>query len=463
MVYNIIIAIDNKNGIGNYDKTFDIPWCIKPDMSNFINQTLLSQSNKPNIVIMGRNTWVSIGSKPLKNRINIIISSNLNVENCVKSFSEALQLCKSFDYNEIYIIGGGQLYDEALQSNNIKNIYITLLDHDYKCNIKLKYPIQNLINYKNYKKFPVYDSKNKITVDMHYQSTQIIETNKEENKYLDILKELVLKGEKRETRNSITTSLFSKTLEFDMNNGFPLITTKKVNIKNIFYELLWFLNGDTNTNKLKELGVTIWNGNSSKEFLEKLRLNYNEGDIGPMYGFQLRNYGTLYKGCNEKYNSGIDQLQECINLIKNDPTSRRIIMTTYNPLQAKEGVLYPCHGLITQFYVQNNELHLCTYQRSADWFLGVVWNIASYSLLLHLICSLDEINLKPGRVIIHFGDVHLYNCHYNQAVTQLLRNSFSFPILKIKEKKKNIIDFKLEDLEINNYISHNFIKAEIVV
>jgi thymidylate synthase len=227
--------------------------------------------------------------------------------------------------------------------------------------------------------------------------------------------------------------------------------------------LLWFLKGDTNAKNLDKLGVTIWNDNSSKEFLKKCNLNYEEGDIGPMYGFQLRHYGSLYKGMDKEYNKeGIDQLQECIDLIKNDPFSRRIIMTTYNPTQAKEGVLYPCHGIVTQFYVEDDKLHLSTYQRSADWFLGVVWNISSYSLLLHLICSLEGINLKPGRVIIHFGDVHLYDTHYDQAITQLLRNPFKFPTLKIKEKKENIAFFTLDDIEITNYQSHNFIKAQMI-
>jgi thymidylate synthase len=241
---------------------------------------------------------------------------------------------------------------------------------------------------------------------------------------------------------------------------FPILTSKKVNFQHVVEELLWFLKGETNSRILEEKGVNIWKKNSSKEFLEKNNLNYQEGDIGPMYGFQLVHFGEAYKGSSASY-SGYNQIDYVVNLIKSDPTSRRIIMTTFNPEQAKEGVLYPCHGIVTQFYVEYDVLHLSTYQRSADVFLGLPWNISSYALLLHIIAHLTQ--KKVGKVIITLGDYHLYEEHYDKAAIQILRSRlglYDFPKLNLKPFS-TISELDSSYFELENYQSYKALVAEM--
>jgi thymidylate synthase len=245
----------------------------------------------------------------------------------------------------------------------------------------------------------------------------------EEYQYLNLLKKCLL-GNKRQTRNSETYSLFTEMLSFNLMKGFPLLTTKKVFIRGIFEELMFFIRGQTNTKLLEYKGVNIWKPNTTKEFIESCNLPYNEGDMGPMYGFQWIHFNAEYKDCSTDYNGmGYNQLEEVINLLIKDPYSRRILMTTYNPLQAKQGVLYPCHSIVIQFYVDNmNMISMSMYQRSSDAFLGLPYNIASNALLLHLICStvnkrINKNKYSVGKLNIILGDVHIYKDHID-AVNQ---------------------------------------------
>ena len=223
---------------------------------------------------------------------------------------------------------------------------------------------------------------------------------------------------------------------------------------------------------LSSKGVKIWEGNTTREFLDSRNLTYDVGDMGPMYGFNWRHFGTPYKGCSEDYTGkGLDQLSQCLDLIRNDPFSRRIIMTTYNPACAEEGVLYPCHGLVVQFYVEmladgKRSLSCHMYQRSCDWFLGVPFNIASYALLIHMICEImnntEEGEMIPGQLIMSFGDLHLYHAHYEQACMQLVRTPYLFPRLKFNGTCKNLEDFTYENLELVDYRCHPGIRAEMI-
>ena len=284
-----------------------------------------------------------------------------------------------------------------------------------------------------------------------------------ENGYLDALREILIKGERRVTRNSVTISLFSVKLDFDLRNQFPLLTTKKMYWKGIVQELLWFILADTNSKHLEETGVNIWKGNSNREFLDKRGLEtYEEGDCGPIYGFQWRHFGASYDGMHANYDGkGVDQLQNCIDLLKNDPSSRRIFMSAWNPVQLEEMCLPPCH-VSYQFYVSNNkELSCILYQRSGDMFLGVPFNIASASLLTYILAHMT--GLKPGQLTIHIGDAHIYENHIEQVKVQLERSTLKFPTLKIDHPVANQIeDYAFENFVLENYQSHPTIPAAMI-
>ena len=286
--------------------------------------------------------------------------------------------------------------------------------------------------------------------------------NYDENNYLLKLKKILKHGNYRQTRNSITKSIFGERLEFDLKNKFPLITTKKMFLRGIFEELIWFLKGQTDSKILENKKVNIWKWNSSSEFIRNLGLPYREGDIGNMYGFQLNHAGAEYHGCDNDYsNKGFNQIEYCLNLLKKDKYSRRIIMTTYIPHQAHKGVLYPCHGITIQFYVRENNgfnyLSCHMYQRSADMFLGVPFNISSYSLLVYMICHVlnndneCEMEWKPDNLIISFGDLHIYESHLEQVKIQIERKPSIFPQIKFKNKIYKLNEFKWDDIEIINY------------
>jgi thymidylate synthase len=266
----------------------------------------------------------------------------------------------------------------------------------------------------------------------------------------------------RKTRNGKTQSLFSKKISFDLSKGFPLLTTKKMAWKTIVKELLFFISGKTDTKILERENVNIWKHNTSLEFLKHRKLPYREGDMGPMYGFNWRHFGTRYIGGAHSYhNFGYDQLSNVIDLIKTDPMSRRIMMTTFDPSTIDESVLAPCHGIVTQFYIDNeNNLNATMYQRSADVFLGLPFNIASYALLMHMIAHVCKpYKLKPKMLNIEIGDAHLYENHIDQACRQLSRKPYHLPRFLINRDVEDIDQFKVDDFTVVDYKSYSRIKA----
>ena len=292
-----------------------------------------------------------------------------------------------------------------------------------------------------------------------------------ERAYLDLLNDILQHGSSRGDRTGTgTQSVFGRQLRFDISNSVPLLTTKFIKWKNVVHELLWFLRGCTDSKVLEKNGVNIWKPNSSEEFIKSRNLEYEEGDIGPMYGFQWLHWGADYKGCSLSYEyQGINQLDEVVHLLKTDPFSRRIMMSTYNVGDKDKGVLYPCHGLIVQFYVENdgssNEMHLSChmYQRSMDTFLGAPYNIFSYSVLVYIIAS--KCNMKPKDLIISVGDAHLYQDHLEQARCQLSRDPYAPPRLVVCSdvKDKNWNDLCISDFDVVGYKSHPYIKAKMSV
>jgi thymidylate synthase len=261
--------------------------------------------------------------------------------------------------------------------------------------------------------------------------------------YHDLLRLVLERGERRDDRTGVgTLSVFGAQARFDLRENFPLLTTKKLHLKSIVYELLWFLRGDINIRYLKEHGVTIWD-----EWADK------NGDLGRVYGAQWRDW----RGEN---GVRVDQIDKVIAQIKSDPKSRRLIVSAWNPAEIDKMALPPCHVLF-QFYVQNGALSCQLYQRSADLFLGVPFNIASYSLLTLMVAQV--VDLRPGDFVHTFGDLHLYSNHLDQAREQLSRPLRSLPSMRLNPAIKNIHDFKFEDFELIDYNPHPSIKAPIAV
>jgi thymidylate synthase len=261
--------------------------------------------------------------------------------------------------------------------------------------------------------------------------------------YLDLLERILSKGaEKRDRTGTGTLSIFGYQMRFNLADGFPLLTTKKLHLKSIVYELLWFLRGDTNIAYLKDHGVKIWD-----EWADA------NGDLGPVYGHQWRSWPT-HDG------KTIDQISNLIDDIKKNPDSRRLIVSAWNPADVPKMALPPCHCLF-QFYVADNKLSCQLYQRSADVFLGVPFNIASYSLLLLMVAQVT--GLKPGEFVHTFGDAHLYLNHLQQAQEQLLRTPKPLPIMKLNPNAKDIFSFQYEDFILANYIADAHIPAKVAV
>lgn len=281
--------------------------------------------------------------------------------------------------------------------------------------------------------------------------------------YLDLLKDIIENGNDRGDRTGVgTRSVFGRQLRFNLQEGFPLVTTKKVYTKGIIHELLWFISGDTNVKYLQDNDVHIWDEWATKEQCAKF--NRKEGDLGPIYSHQWNNFGATKlpsgPGVADYADDGINQLKNAVDTIKNNPDSRRIIVTGWNPKEANQVTLPPCHTLF-QFYVERDMLSCQLYARSIDSFLGLPFNIASYGLLTSMVAQVC--NLKPKEFIITFGDVHLYKNHFKQAYEQIQRTPRNLPKLILNKDIKNIEDFRYEDIKIEGYRPHPAIKAPVAV
>lgn len=261
--------------------------------------------------------------------------------------------------------------------------------------------------------------------------------------YLDLMRHVRDNGTKKEDRTGTgTVSVFGHQMRFNLSDGFPMVTTKKCHLKSIIHELLWFLSGDTNIKYLQDNGVRIWN-----EWADE------EGNLGPVYGHQWRNWPSANGG-------HIDQITQIIDQIKNNPDSRRIIVSAWNVGEIENMALPPCH-MMFQFYVADGKLSCQLYQRSADIFLGVPFNISSYALLTMMVAQVCD--LEPGDFVHTLGDAHLYSNHLEQVEEQLGRKPFQSPVMKINPEVKSIFDFKFEDFELMGYEAHPHIKASVAV
>jgi thymidylate synthase len=290
------------------------------------------------------------------------------------------------------------------------------------------------------------------------------QTSHDEFQYINLIKDILEFGTLEKGRNGNTLTIIGSAMHFDLtNNTIPLLTTKKVAWKTCIKELFWFIRGSTDNSELQEQNVKIWNGNASREFLNSRGLeNLAENDLGPVYGHQWRNFNAPYTTCKADYKGkGIDQLQYIIDSLNNpeDRTSRRLVMSAWNPCQLDEMALPPCHVLVQFNVVEGNKLSCSMYQRSGDVGLGVPFNIASYSFLTHIIAK--HCNLEATEFIYNLGNCHIYDDHIDVLREQSNREPFEFPKINIKNKYDNINDYSLGDIDIIGYTSHKPINMKM--
>ena len=477
-MFDLIVAVSKNNGIG---KDNSIPWNIKPDLKYFKEITTKRTSSEfpfSNYVIMGRNTWESIPKEftPLSNRKNIIISSkNLIVPEGVvvfDTFEKALDFCEQtttklinqkmcddvINKPKIFVIGGERLYKEAINNNECDKIYITHIYKDFDCDkyfpeIPKQFKLISISDFNNYEmtyfRYLVYQQYELIP---KYQK---IWHNSEEEQYLSALKDIRDNGIENIDRTGVgTLSLFGKNFKYNLRDTFPILTTRRIFFRAVFEELMLYLRGQTDNNILKNKGIHIWDGNTSRDFLDKRGLkNYKEGDMGETYGFNFRHYGAEYKGFDEDYsNQGFDQLNYVIDLIKNNPSSRRIMINLWNPYTLHKAALPSCLCQY-QFYVDSKkkELSLQIYLRSSDFYLANNWNTCTGALFVHLLCNINGIDLTPGDLIVCTGDTHIYKTHLDCVEENLKYKPKPFPKLIVKKKLDNIEEFNYEDLELLGY------------
>lgn len=447
MSFDIILASTLSGGIGYHGK---LPWNLPKELEIFKNKTMNS------ILIVGRKTAETLPKLP--GRELRIVSGKNTFENVI---AEAVK-----DGRKVFVIGGETLFNYifSIYIHNCKNL--PKLQRVHLSIVTLDVPIDSRVNFIDYLMSHDFLIETENNCDNFSHYTLLFFPENSEKKYLKLANDLMTNYPLRKGRNGFTVSSFSNNLMFNLQQGFPLLTTKKMAIKSIVKEFLFFIQGKTDTNILEEQNVKIWKGNTSRQFLDSIgKYSRKEGIFGPLYGYQWRYFNAKYdETTGRPLGKGVDQLENVINLIKTDPGSRRILLTSYNPEQVDEGVLYPCHSIIVQFYVTDEYLDMFCYNRSSDLFLGVPFNIASSSLLLSVISKLT--GKIPRFLHLTMGDTHIYEQHLSVMQEQIMRQPYTFPELKIKKSLSNLSDIDSlspDDFEFINYRSQPALKAEMVV
>lgn len=455
----LIGAVNYQNDSGKLGIGYDgkIPWDLKEDLNHFKEETT------GHVVVMGRKTYESIGSKPLPNRINIVLSSSLKCEEkdnlliYKNIFEISYKLNELQSKYKIYIIGGSFLYEQFIHSCDY--IILTEIKGKYKCDtyfpeIPHYFKIINnkILNNSNIKVLEYKSYKN----DLINDHPDII--------YKELAVDILENGNKRKDRTNVgTISIFGKQIRFDISEYCPLLTTKKVAWKTCIKELLWLLRGETDAKILQKQNVHIWDGNSSREFLDNRGLyEYPEGEIGKVYGWQIRHSGGDFKSRK----GGVDQLKYIEDLLENDPYSRRILWNLWIPSDLDKMALTPCHYALELYVLEkNNEKYLSgkVNLRSNDIFLGNPFNIFSYYVLIRLLCI--KHNMKPYELILSIGDAHIYSNHIEQIKKQLDRRPRSLPILEIGSdiRDKRWEEITINDFDLIGYFPDTPIKGEMAI
>ena len=454
-IQGAVVAFTHKTfGIG---KQGSIPWNIPEDLKHFRKLT------KGSIVIMGGNTFKSIGSRPLSERYNIVITKNSSgpMYHNLSYLNDTSKLNYDIDKTTTqYIIGGESLY--AWGMGKVESIFATIIEKEFDCDTF--FPMTDEYEIENFSERFYSD-----TEQCYYRYVTYIKSNSpsREKPYLDLLKDIMETGVERPDRTGVgTKAVFARQMRFSLDNGLvPVLTTKQLAWKTVLKELLWFLRGDCNSKNLEKEGVKIWKGNTSREFLDSRGLkNYKEGDMGPLYSHSLRHYGAKYYGCEADYTGkGYDQISELIKGLKEDPYSRRHVITTFNPAVVDECVLMPCHGIAIQFYVEDDiKLSCHVYCRSSDVFLGLSFNIASYAFLTHIIAQ--RVGMYAKELVISTGDTHIYKNHYEQVLEQMSRHCLPSPVFKIHSEPEKPFEYlTVNDFELVAYLHHPPIVAPMAL
>jgi len=489
--FQVVVAATRGMGIG---KGGTLPWSLPGDMAYFKKLTsTTSGRDMVNAVVMGRKTWESIPERfrPLPARLNIVLTRSEPAA-LPPSLADAVQsgaamVCGSLDHaleslegrtdvEHVFVIGGGQIYAEALAREECEAVHFTLVEGEHDCDTfipdvyahpRLKFwsasePMRDRKSRTRYH-FLVFASA---TVDAPPPPFPPATASRhEEYQYLDMIQEVMETGvEKGDRTGTGTISKFGKQMRFNLRHSFPVLTSKRVFWRGVAEELLWFVAGETDANKLAAKDIHIWDGNGSREYLDSIGLGHREvGDLGPVYGFQWRHFNAPYSDMHADYaGKGVDQLAEVIDKIKNNPNDRRILMTAWNPAALGEMALPPCH-MFCQFWVDTEagEVSCQMYQRSCDLGLGVPFNIASYSMLLAMVA--DVCGLKCGDFVHVLGDAHVYSNHVGPLQQQLKNHPLPFPSLRISNDKKDIDGYKFEDFTLEGYKCHKAIKMQMAV
>lgn len=422
------IAINNIFVIGGqkvYESAINHPYCDKIYITEVYNK-YETDTFFPKLSD-GRNNYVLIDVSPFNSDFDTIIEQQIHY--------------RFFTYqNNTYFMEQNNIHEKVVNTIDNLESYLTKDIKDLSLLNQLKRRFLKFGKYRNY----------------------------EEEQFLDFINEIKTSGVSRGDRTGVgTTSIFGKQMKYNLRDTFPMMTTKRMFIRGIFEELMMYLRGQTDNRILQSKNIHIWDGNTSREFLDKKGLkHFKEGDMGATYGFNFRYYGAKYEGCDKDYTEagGFDQLNYVIDLIKNDPTSRRIIINLWNPCTLKEVALPSCLCQY-QFYVNTEakELNLQIYLRSSDVFLANNWNTCTGALLVHMICNLTDIDLVPGDLSVVVGDAHLYNSHMEAVDINLEREPRPFPKLLIKNQKKDITLFNWDDMEFIGYKPYPGIKADMAV
>jgi thymidylate synthase len=506
-----VFAYQNKLAIGNNEN--DLLFKLPEDIKFFqkITSECLNCDSKCmfNVIVMGKNTFNSLNTKYLKKRINIVLTrkvTKVDIKTINKpglytlSIDQFIKFYKKFNPN-VFVVGGALIYNFFLKHSFLKptKLYITQVK---KSNLKFELNIKpeifmppipeeySLIGYSS--KYYSFDSKyltnplQNITEDqlgndsileyrILYYKLQESSFIHQEHKFLDYMSFILKNGNMRDDRTNIgTISYFGNSIRYDISTHLPLSTTKQVSFKIILEELLWFCRGDTDAKILQDKGIKIWNGNSSREFLDKCGLHhYPEGVLGPVYGFQMRFQGAEYSHefsntnkCNTQLIGGFDQLSHIEHLLKTNPFSRRIFMTYWNACDHDKMALIPCHGYI-QFYVTEEKgqkyLSSILFMRGNDVFLAQNMNVVSYTTLTYILAL--KCDMKPKELIYMCGDGHIYQNHTKQVMQQIKRKPTPLPILKINKsiETKDWKEMKYTDFEIIGYFPHPSIKAPMAI
>lgn len=462
---NIILANAYPSGaIGDHGK---LPWSLAQDLRYFKRMTTRGRS----AIIMGRKTWDSFGRKPLPNRVNIVISRSLtsqetfddNVSNCsdnaiyAASFKDALEAVPA--NHTTWVIGGAEIYSAAIKVTQNVTIHQTEIYSDFKeADVFWRIPddftmigateFQTEIDQKTQQPLLYRQLKWTRELSIADYSQLAVNVNQEENQYLDLITRVMQSSVLTDNRTGVKTkSIFGGHMRFNLSTGFPAITTKSLFWRGVVEELLWILSGDTNARHLADIGVHIWDKDTSRKYLDKRgRQHLAEFEAGATYGHNMRHFGAKYTGAAADYTGlGIDQLAAAIKTLKHDPTDRRIIINLWDPNSLADAALPPCL-LMYIFYVADGRLSCMAIQRSADLMLGVPFNIASSSLFTHILANM--VGLLPGEVDHNMTNVHIYESHFEAAAEQLLRRPFAKCALEMpKEDDGSVKKLTLADID----------------